>query len=194
VKRPLPVPPLLRWDSNPLRRAVDRAEAVVTAGLIVAFMAAFVVLEIAAGRWADHDGLVRERSERSVHPVWATQLESGAQATASIPWAYNTAWVTARWKLPDGQFRTGEITVDLNSMAGQKQEIFINPAGQEVPPPMTSDGVRDQVIFAVFVVTMATGLAFASSYGCVRLLFNRRRMAGWQRAWDAIGPTWSRPR
>jgi hypothetical protein len=192
VNRRLPISPLLRWDSNPLRRAVDRAETIVMIGLIAAFAGACVVLAIAAGRWADHNSLLTERSDRGVHPVWATQLKSGAQVATWSEW--DVVWVPARWKLTDGQFRTGQVTAELNSKAGQKQQIFINPAGQEVPAPMTSDGVRDQVVSAVLSVTIGAGVAFAIAYGCVRLLFNRRRMAGWQRAWDAIGPTWYRQR
>jgi hypothetical protein len=190
VKLRLIVQQLSRRSSNPLFRAVDRAEAVVMTMLIVAFVVAWLVVAILSGRWADHETLLAEHAEGDVHPVWATQLESGAQA-ASTP-ELDMAWVPAKWKLPDGRVETGQIAVALNSRTGQQTRIYINAQGQEVRPPLDAADVYDQVAFTVFSVTMGFGLLFALAYGCVRLVFNRRRLAGWQRDWDAVGPTWSR--
>jgi hypothetical protein len=179
-----------RRETNPLLRGVDRAEAVVMTMLIAGFVVAWVVVAILAGRWADHATLAAEHAERGVHPVLARQLESGAQAVSTTE--LNVAWVPAVWKLPDGRQGHGQVAVALNSSAGQQTEIFVNRQGQEVRPPLTSADVHDQVAFTVFSVTMGFGVVFAIAYGCTRLLFNRRRMAGWQRDWEAIGPTWSR--
>jgi hypothetical protein len=190
VKPRLIVLQLFRRDTNPLLRGVDRAEAVAMTVLIAGFVVAWVMVAILAGRWADHETLAAEHAERGVHPVWATQLESGAQAAS--PTELNVAWVPAKWNLPGGREGHGEVAVALNSRAGQQTMIFINPQGQEVRPPLTSADVHDQVAFTVFSVTMGFGVAFAIAYGCVRTLFNRRRLAGWQRDWDAVGPTWSR--
>ncbi len=181
---------LFRRDTNPLFRGVDRAEAVVMTVLIAVFVVIWVVGTVLAGRWADHEMLAAEHAQRGVHAVWARQLESGAQAASSSE--LTVAFVPGEWKLPDGQEGHGEIPVALNSTAGQQTEIFINAKGQEVRPPLDSADVHDQVAFTVFSVTMGFGVLFAVAYGCTRLLFDRRRMVGWQRDWDAVGPTWSR--
>jgi hypothetical protein len=181
---------LFRRDTNPLLRGVDRAEAVVMTMLIVGFAAAWLVVAIIAGRWAYHETLAAEHAERGVHPVWATQLESGAQAASATE--LNVAFVPAEWKLPGGREVTQPIAVALNSRAGQRTMIFIDAQGQLVRPPLTSADVWDQVAFTVFSLTMGFGIAFAIGYGSVRAMFNRRRMADWQRDWDAVGPTWSR--
>jgi hypothetical protein len=190
VKLRLIIVQLVRRDTNPLFRGVDRAEAVVMTMLVVVSVVAWVVVAILAGRWADHETLAAEHAERGVHPVWARQLESGAEAASSPE--LGMAWVPAEWKLPDGREGHGQIPVALNSTSGQQTEIFINAQGQEVRPPLDAADVHDQVAFTVFSVTMGFGVVFAISYGCVRLLFDRRRMAGWQRDWDAVGPTWLR--
>ncbi len=181
---------LFRRDANPLHRGVDRAEAVVMTMLIAGFVVAWVVAAIFTGRWADQETLAAEHAERGVHPVWATQLESGAQAASMTE--LNVAWVPAEWKLPGGREGRGQIPVALNSRAGQRTMIFVDPQGQEVRPPLDSADVHYQVAFTVFSITMAFGILFGLAYAGVRLLFNRRRMACWQRDWDAVGPTWSR--
>jgi hypothetical protein len=190
VKQRLIVLQLFRRDTNPLFRGVDRAEAVVITMLVTASVVAWVVVAFLAGSWADHATLAAEHAERGVHPVWATQLESGAQAVSATD--LNMAVVPAKWKLPDGREGHGSIAVALNSSAGQQTEIFVNAKGQPVRPPLDAADVHDQVAFTVFSVTMGFGIVFAVGYGCVRLVFNRRRMAAWQRDWDAVGPTWSR--
>jgi hypothetical protein len=176
--------------ANPLFRAVDRAEAVAMTVLIAVSVVAWLVVAILAGRWADHETRLTQLADRGVHPVWATQLESGAEAATASE--LDMAWVPAEWKLPDGREGHGPIAVALNSRAGQRTEIFINPHGQQVRPPLDSADVYDQVAFTVFSTTIGFGILFAVAYGGVRFVFNRRRMAGWQRDWDAVGPTWLR--
>jgi hypothetical protein len=190
VKLRLIVQQLLQRGTNPLFRAVDRAEAIAMTVLIGASVVAWLVVAILAGRWADHETRLAQHAERGVHPVWATQLESGAAAASASE--LNIAWVPAEWKLPGGREGHGSIAVALNSKFGQQTEIFVDAQGQQVRPPLDSADVYDQVAFTVFSVTMGFGIVGATAYGGVRMLFDRRRMAGWQRAWDAIGPTWSR--
>ncbi len=190
MKLRLIIQQLGRRDTNPLFRGVDRAEAVVMTVLIAASVVAWVVVATLAGRWADHEMLAAEHAQRGVHLVWARQLESGAEA-ASTP-ELSMAWVPAEWKLPGGREGHGQIPVALNSTTGQQTQIYVDAQGQEVRPPIDAADVYDQVAFTVFSVTMGFGVVFATGYGCVRLAFNRRRMAGWQRDWDAVGPTWSR--
>jgi hypothetical protein len=182
---------LFRLDRNPLRRGVDRAEAIATTALIAICVSTCVVLVVIAGRAADRAGLHQERAERSWHPVIATLLQSAAQSAGSSA-QWDMGWVRARWPLPDGRERFGQVATELNARAGDKVQIWINGAGRQTGLPLTSAGVDDQVAFTVFSVIVGMALVLAVATGGVRLLFHRRRMAGWQRAWDAVGPIWSR--
>lgn len=182
---------LLRLDGNPLVRGVDRAEAIATVALIAICVSACVILAVIAGRAADRAGLRQERAERGWHSVTATLLQSAAQSADSSS-DLDMAWVRARWPLPDGRERYGQVAAELSAHAGEKVEIWINATGQQTSLPLTSIGVDDQVAFTVFSVIVGIALVLAVATGCVRLLFHRRRMAGWQRAWDAVGPIWSR--
>jgi hypothetical protein len=180
---------LLGRDRNPLWRTVDRAEAWAMTAVLALGILAFVVLGVLAGHRAYSLGLAEQRADRGWRPAIATLEQSAAQSADNAGWV---AWVPARWQLADGQHRSGNVATELDARAGQKVEIWVNSAGQQTTPPLNSVGVCDQVISVVLWVLLATAAAATITGGSIRLLCNRRRMAGWQRAWDAVGPTWSR--
>jgi hypothetical protein len=180
---------LLGRDRNPLWRMVDRAEAWAMTAVLALSILAFVVLGVLAGHRAYSLGLADQRAERGWRPAIATLEQSAAQSADNVGWV---AWVRARWQLPDGQHRSGDVATELDARAGQKVTIWVNSAGQQTTPRLNSVGLCDQVISAVLWVLLATAAAAAITGGSNLLLCNRRRMAGWQRAWDAVGPTWSR--
>jgi hypothetical protein len=177
-------------DRNPLWRAVDQAEARAMTALVVLAVLAGVVLGGLAGHRAYSVGLAQEHAERGWRPAVATLEQSAAQSPDSSD--LDVAWVRARWQAPDGQPRSGQVATELNARAGEKVGIWMNSAGQQTRPPVTAAGVRDQVAFTVLSVLMVIAIAAAIAGCTIRMLCNRRRMAGWQRAWDTIGPSWTR--
>ena len=54
---------MLGWDRNPLRRRIDRVEAVVVAGLIAVFLISAPVLGAAAGHWIGSAGMPLRHSQ-----------------------------------------------------------------------------------------------------------------------------------
>jgi hypothetical protein len=187
---------IARWrgsDCNPLRRGIDRAEAITMMALVAVFILGGPLAAVAAGRMADSAGISRQQAEQGWYHEPATLLESaGEQAGSSVEWS--VAWVRASWTLRDGQPRTGLVATELNARAGQQVEVWLTASGQLTHPPLSVADVRDQVTFVVLSVTMGLALVLAMTAGVLQLLFNRRRIAGWQRAWDAIGPLWSQRR
>jgi hypothetical protein len=158
--------------------------------VLAAAVIASVVLGVLAGSRADSQGLFQQRSERSWRTAIATLQQNAAQSATGI-YGSDIAWVTARWQLPDGQHRSGQVAAELNARAGQKVTIWVNFAGPETGPPLTSADVRGQVISIILSVVLAIAIVAGIAAGGIRLLCHRHRMAGWQQAWDAIGPTWS---
>jgi hypothetical protein len=179
------------WDHHPLRRGVDRAEAAATMTLLVCFLLAWPALAFVVGRVADTAAVRQQHSESSEQHVRAT-LTQGASEQVGTSGDWDVAWVPATWTLTDGRRVTGRIATALNARAGQQEWIWVTPAGQVTRPPLTSAGVQDEITFAVLTATMGVAVLFAISLAVLRLVFARRRMAGWQRAWDAVGPNWSR--
>jgi hypothetical protein len=183
----------LGWDRNPLRRRVDRAAAVSVSVVVLIGLLAAPVVGVVAGRFADAAGVRQQQAERSWRQVPVTLTESAAQVPPSaITWG--AAWVPARWTAPDGQHRTGLVATDLNARAGQRLSLWMTPSGVLTRARLSTADVRDQVTFVVLAALMALGLLTGLAGGVLELVFNRRRIAGWQRAWDAVGPHWSRQR
>jgi hypothetical protein len=186
---------LLPWpgrDHNQLRRCIDRLEAAIVTALVVTFVIGAPVAGVITGRIADSAAVRQRQAElASWHRVPATLLESAADGAASYGYL-TTAWVPARWRLPDGGEREGVVAVQLNAQAGQTVQVWINQAGQLTAMPLTRSGVFDDVAFDVLSVIIALAGLLALLALTTRLLCDRRRIDGWQRAWDAVGPRWSR--
>jgi hypothetical protein len=181
----------LGWDGNPLRRPVDKAESAALTALVSGFIVAWLVLSVLIGLLTYGAGVRTEHAEQHTrHQVQATLLESAVQATDSSEWG--AAWVQAKWVYPQDQRHEGFVAAPLNAQAGQKMMIWVSRAGQQTAEPMNSEGIDDQVVFAVLVLTTVMAVALAIAVGSVRAISDRRRMRGWQRAWDLVGPTWSR--
>jgi hypothetical protein len=181
----------LGWDHNPLRRRIDRVEAATMSALLAAFVLGGPALAVVSGRMADNAGIREQRSEQGDYRQQATLLQSpDAQLGNSNDWG--TAWVHARWTLKDGRLREGLVAVPLNMRVNQKVPVEVNAAGELTHPPLTASEVRDQVMFVVLSVTMGLALALAAMAGVLQILFNRHRIARWQRDWDAVGPLWSK--
>jgi hypothetical protein len=181
----------LRQADNPLRRPVDRTEATAMRVIIAAFVVVWVVAGLFAAHLADAAGLRQQQAESGWHQVRATLQQDAAESAQSSP-VWGAAWTVATWPGPGGRIHHGLIATDLNARAGQSEEIWVNAAGQVTRSPLTSADIKDQMAFAVLSVTMVLALLLSIAVISVRLLFDRRRMAGWQRAWDAVGPLWSR--
>jgi hypothetical protein len=181
----------LTGEPHPLCRPVDRTEKSAMRALVATFVVAWLLVGLLAGEAAAAAGIRQEHAERGWRQVPATLLQSAAEGTGSSP-DWGAAWVPARWQSPDGQRRTGLVATGLSARAGQQVPVWVTAAGQLTRPPLTAAGVYDQVCFVVLSVTMGLAVLLAVAAVSVRLLCDRRRMAGWQRAWDAVGPLWSR--
>jgi hypothetical protein len=178
-------------DGNPLRRGIDKAEAMAMTLLVVALVIAGPLLAALIGRSADAAAVREQQSERSWQHVQAV-LRQGADQVVASSGEWDVAWVRASWKLPDGRPGSGQLGVPLNARAGQRIWIWVTPAGQITRPPLTSADVIDQVTFATLMVIACWAALLGGGALVVRTVANRRRMAGWQREWEASGPQWLR--
>ncbi|HUZ22676.1 MAG TPA: hypothetical protein VMV07_02815 [Streptosporangiaceae bacterium] len=181
----------LGWDRNPLRRRIDRVETVVVTALLAIFLVGAPVLMIVAARVTDSAGVRQQHAERTWRQVPATLLQTPAnQADPSYGW--DGAWVRARWSAPDGQQRTGFVAVDPAAVAGHRVQVWVDGAGRITSPPLRTYDIWGDVLLAVVTVPVVLGIALSIIAGCVRAVLNRRRLAGWDRAWYAVEPRWTR--
>jgi hypothetical protein len=93
-------------DRNPLRRVMDRVEATVVGGLVVAFLAGAPLAAVAAGHAAYSLG------SRTAHAQQATWRRVPAVLAATAPAAgfrQDQVTVQASWTAPDGTLQVGTV-------------------------------------------------------------------------------------
>jgi len=180
----------LRLDGNPLRRGSDRAETVVLATLLTAFLAGAPFAAHAAGSWATASSAREARAQQaSLTQVTATLLKN-----AVVRSGYGSAAgavADARWRAPDGQVRTGAVAVTAGAAGGSTVRIWVDQAGRLASAPLTRDQVagRAQFVAGAAVTCLAAVLAVAG--WLTRRALDRRRLARWDAEWLANGPRWS---
>lgn len=158
--------------------------------LVAALVIVTPLLAIFAGHTADAAALRQQHAERGWYPVSAVLHQNAAQAVITVG-DMEVAWVRAAWTDHGGRHHAGIVPAALNARTGQRVQIWITAAGQETSPRIGTAQVRDRVMFAVGLAVAGWIALIGLSAVSVRVLADRRRMAGWQRDWDAAGPRWS---
>lgn len=183
---------VLSLGTSPLRRDVDRMEAGIFAGLLVAFLVGAPLLAVAAGWWEHGAAAAEQRAQRSVHLVTAVLLQDVPDIVAGTgAW---DAGALARWITPDGKSRVGVVLDVEGTKAGSRLRIWVDGSGRQADPPLTRRDVESRVITAAALASAAFAITLLAVVICLRWLLNRRRLAGWGTAWADIGPRWTRGR
>jgi hypothetical protein len=175
-------------DRNPLRRAVDRVEAAIVAGLLAAFVAGAPLAALAVGNWSHAVGSRVEHAQQSSwHQVPATLL-----AKAPYPgYTGYEAQVPARWTAQNGTRLSGEIPAPGGAKAGSTLLVWVDAAGHLTGPPLRHDQVTGQAALAALLAALGVGMLVL----CARLVahcgLERRRLAAWDSDWQMTEPQWT---
>jgi hypothetical protein len=178
-------------DANTLRRRADRIESAILMGLLAVLLLAAPAAAFAAGSTADHAAQGAVRAEQSWHQVTATLASHGPEQMESSPSGLTLLSVPARWTAA-GRAHAGWIPVDPTAPRSTTAELWVDAAGLPTGPP----GARSSLPLVVGLAALG-GAALAGSLvllaaSLARLALNRQRMTGWETAWRAVGPEWSR--
>src|SRR5215470_2186123 len=180
----------LSLDGNPLRRRTDKI-AVGLAGLLVAvFLAGAPWLAAAAGGWAGRAGAAGQQAARSWHRVPAVPPRAAPAPAAWERSGYSL--VPARRAAPDGRPRTGGSPVTGGVAAGRMVPPRVGAAGLPAHPPPSYRAVLARKAAAAVVATIALGIVLLCLAWAGRWVLDRRRLAGWEAAWAAVGPQWTK--
>lgn len=174
---------------NPLRRPVDRVEAAVLAGLAALFLVTAPVLAVFAVRLAGSAGLLEQHAERTLYRVEATLLGRSSTQMTGPYGPYGDAGlnvVAASWTAPAGGSRTGLVVAGPDEHAGQRVPIWVTEAGQLAKPPLSRAAVDERKALAAACAVLGLAAVMWVVVAGVRLAADRRRMAGWARAWTEM--------
>jgi hypothetical protein len=197
--RPRPAQPVRRLqllrsvagEDNPLRRPIDRIERALILGLVAAFLFGAPLLAVVAARVTG----AAATAEQQVQDRWllrsATLLQSGSAGLTGMYGEWDTSWVKIQWTMPGGSISTGLTAVQENAKKGQHVQVWVTPSGQLTHPPLSSADVTDREVTAGVLVPAVFGVLLLIAGDVVRVVANRRRMAGWTREWETAGPKWT---
>ena len=194
--RPRPSARLARalgLDGNPLRRASDRAEAWIRAGLLAVFLITGPIAAQTAAGWVHQAGTPGPAAEAApAHAVRAVLLQSAPAIHAGVaPVPGAQVWVRARWDSPGAPARTGEVLAPRGSSAGTVVTIWVTGSGRVAAPPPEPGQLGNETALAVIIALAAVALALLAVLRLSQWFLNWRRLAAWGAAWSAIAPRWT---
>ena len=174
-----------RLDRNPLRRASDRLETVILAGLITAFLAGAPFAVQAGGSWAHGGAQHLQQTQLATRShVTATTLEvmPPDQSRSSL---FMIPAVEASWNAPDGRTVYGEIPVLYGTPAGARVAVWTTTGGKLADPPLTGSQVASVTAFGQAASGIIVAALLALTWLLARRELYRRRYAAWDDDWQS---------
>jgi hypothetical protein len=181
----------LRRDGNPLLRRADLVEGWLLHAALAAFLVIGPLVAVAVGAGVHADNAAARRAQQSWHPVTGvlTRAVPGPEMSDNGANTWVT-WTPARWTAA-GQARTGEVPAAAGTWAGSTIRIWLDRAGNVRMPPLTAAQASDRVVNAALTALAGLAVLLAIMALLTRHILDRRRLAGWDAAWQAVGPQWS---
>ena len=170
-------------DHNPLRRASDRAEAGIVAGLCAAFVLGAPLIAVAVWQLAVATSFT---STDARHAGWRP-VPARVLVSAPPSYSYDTA-VTARWRAPGGSERTGQIQVRPGTRAGTLVTVWARRTGQLARTPLSPSQAAIQGTFTAAMAVPCWGMLLLCAGLASRRLLDGRRLAAWDADWEAVDP------
>ena len=167
----------LGFDRNPLRRRTDRIDAAIRVLTLILFL---VAVPLATAQ------------QVAEHQVTAVLLRQ-AQSTG-IPDPYTSVQMTqvlARWQLPGGAPRSGQVPAPAGARAGSIVPVWIDASGAITRPPPDHRVIVGDVCVTVVVTGLVAIAVVLGSGTLARHVLDRRRMRAWAADWRTTGPRWS---
>ncbi|HEY7144113.1 MAG TPA: hypothetical protein VH637_07700 [Streptosporangiaceae bacterium] len=181
----------LGLDCNPMRRRIDRIQAVIQTVLLLGFLAGAPAVAAYTGYRIYVSGMRTGRVQVAAwHRVPAVVLKVGPIAG----WSRSASPVSmlVRWLGPDRAWRTGEIEEAKTAVTGGTVTVWVDAKGKLTHPPLTSTEVIAQTARTAAAVTVGLGLLLMAVGWAVSFLLDRQRLADWEADWSVTEPRWTR--
>jgi hypothetical protein len=148
------------------------------------------LVAVTAGLWVRADNAAVRHAQLSWQRVPAVLL-AGAPGPLMSDHGANTwtDWTLARWTA-NGRLRTGAVPAAAGTPAGSTVPVWLDRAGHVHLPALTPAQTGRRVVAdaSMALAGLAVLLVLAALIG-LRFL-DRRRLAAWDTAWQAVGPQW----
>ncbi|NDU74518.1 hypothetical protein GWI34_18045 [Actinomadura sp. DSM 109109] len=168
------------FDSNDLRRCVDRRQRAVGVAAAAMFTALAPPASAFLAADAYHSGVRAEH--RNVHRVTAQVVHTAAQGGAGVRHTY----ARLAWTSLSGRTRTTVVPADKSVRPGMERRIWVDAEGDPVPHPQTRATTLATTAVAAATATTAAGVPLLALYLLVRHRCDRRRDALWDESWNRL--------
>lgn len=144
---------------NPMRRPIDRTQAIVRVLLLAAFLAGAPAAALLLSHRTYVSALHMQRAEQAAwYPIPAHIRRVTAVAAAWRRPTQPLALLTVRWTTPDRVPRSGQVTGAANAAIGSITRVWIDGSGRLAHRPLSDAEISSQVIRSA--ITAAAGLAW----------------------------------
>jgi len=176
-------------DRNPLRRTIDRIEAVIAGGLVIAFLAGAPLAAVAGGHAAYGSAArIAHAQQAAWHQVPAVLLATAPAAR----YRQDQVNAQARWTAPDGTRHAGTVLAPPGTRAGRAVMVWVDMAGLPTGDrPLQLSQARDEAELAAVLTSLALGLFLLGAGFSVHVMLGRRRLAVWDADWQVTEPHWT---
>ncbi|QIZ36260.1 hypothetical protein [Saccharopolyspora sp. ASAGF58] len=182
-------------NRNPLRRPIDRLAAGIT---VLLLMIALIAIPASGLFGASlHADLTQRAAESAAttQPVTAT-LTTRPTLSVPVSEAYSQDALSSTAVV---EWRTGlqphstTLQVPADSSPGDTLTVWIDQAGNRVPPPASAGSITISAIFAAILVLLVIELACIALIAGTQNFARRMSMRAWEREWAFLqhGGTWS---
>ena len=161
------------------------------AALLAAFLIGAPITAIAASHVARAATLRAQHTQQGWHRVSAVLLDTAPKNASFMYQSATFAWVRARWTAPNGSAHVGEVPAASGTRAGSKVRVWVDSSGRVTTAPLTPSQMLDRMVAAVVFAPIVLAVLLLSLGAMARRLIQRRRLTGWQAAWEAIEPQWT---
>lgn len=176
----------LRPDRNPLRRACDRVEAALAAGLLAALVVGVPLAAVFVGR-------SEYRAERALEASWHRVPAVLLAAPDPGDVRYQSAML-ATWTAPDGTPRAVRIVAPVGAPAGGRVSLWVDASGRPVHAPLPRGLIIVEAIIVAAMAAAAVGLCLLCAAALARWALTKSRLAAWDAEWQVTGPQWTSQR
>ena len=171
---------------------MDRVDAMIAGGLVVAFLAGAPLAAVAAGHAAYSLG------SRAAHAQQATWRQVPAVLAATAPAAEFRQYqvtVQASWTAPAGTRHAGAVLAPPGTRAGRAVMVWVDGAGRFTGyQPLQQSQVRSQAALASVLTPLAVGFILLCAGLLAHAVLGRRRLAAWDTDWQVTEPQWTKGR
>ena len=179
-------------DSNPLRRRSDVVDAWLVPVAIVVFLALCPLVLTLTGSWVRAATASERHAQADSAPRHGHAGQGRAPAHARAVQHRSLGDLNAGSWTANGIKQTGKVPAHSGSLAGTKLTVWLDSAGRVHQAPLSKSQASDRVAVTRVMALAALAVLLAILIILAHRALDRRRLADWESAWRAIGPTWSR--